>query len=87
MPGDEHQGLVVRGVLDPAQAHATILAPQLLEGVRLLRRRDLLQGASETLVFLLQQHNAREENVLYPIAEQLLDPQQLQLQQTHTGRR
>lgn len=50
------------------------------------RRRDLLQGASETLVFLLQQHNAKEESVLYPIADQLLDPQELPIQQSpHDG--
>ena len=50
------------------------------------RRLDLLQGTSETLMFLLQQHNAKEENVLYPIADQLLDSQRLLQQRPNAGR-
>ncbi|HJX11123.1 MAG TPA: hemerythrin domain-containing protein [Candidatus Binatia bacterium] len=35
------------------------------------RAQDYL-GFSETLLILLQQHNVKEENVLYPMAEQVL---------------
>jgi hypothetical protein len=32
-------------------------------------------GASETLLILMQQHNAKEEQILYPMFDQLLAPQ------------
>jgi hemerythrin-like domain-containing protein len=35
---------------------------------------DGLRSSAETLMFLLQQHNAKEENVLYPLADDILDP-------------
>lgn len=38
------------------------------------QRPDLLKGVVETLVFLLQQHNAKEESALYPLADQVLEP-------------
>jgi hemerythrin-like domain-containing protein len=36
------------------------------------QQSDLTRGSLETLMFLIQQHNAKEENVLYPMADQLL---------------
>jgi hemerythrin-like domain-containing protein len=33
-------------------------------------------GASETLLILMQQHNAKEEQILYPMSERLLAEQQ-----------
>lgn len=33
---------------------------------------EALADAVETLLFVMQQHNAKEENVLYPIADRLL---------------
>ena len=32
--------------------------------------RELLADTAQTLLFVMQQHNAKEENVLYPIADQ-----------------
>lgn len=32
-------------------------------------------GASETLLILMQQHNAKEEQILYPMLDQMLLPQ------------
>jgi hemerythrin-like domain-containing protein len=32
----------------------------------------LLADAAETLLFLMQQHNSREESVLYPMADRML---------------
>jgi hemerythrin-like domain-containing protein len=32
-------------------------------------------GASETLLILMQQHNAKEEQILYPMLDQVLSPQ------------
>ncbi|MDH5784458.1 MAG: hemerythrin domain-containing protein [Chromatiales bacterium] len=32
-------------------------------------------GASETLLILMQQHNAKEEQILYPMLDQMLAPQ------------
>jgi hemerythrin-like domain-containing protein len=32
-------------------------------------------GASETLLILMQQHNAKEEQILYPMLDQMLSPQ------------
>lgn len=32
-------------------------------------------GLSETLLVLLQQHNIKEENILYPMIEQILEPE------------
>jgi hemerythrin-like domain-containing protein len=33
-------------------------------------------GLSETLLMLLQQHNIKEENILYPMIDQVLGPEQ-----------
>ncbi|MDH5631896.1 MAG: hemerythrin domain-containing protein [Gammaproteobacteria bacterium] len=41
---------------------------QLLEA----RDRDGLLGTSETLLILMQQHNAKEEQVLYPMIDRVL---------------
>lgn len=47
------------------------------------REIELLSGSLETLMFLLQQHNAKEENILYPLADQTLSPDLLT---GHSGR-
>ncbi len=36
-------------------------------------------GASETLLILMQQHNAKEEQILYPMLDQMLAPQEAAL--------
>lgn len=36
--------------------------------------RELLADTAQTLLFVMQQHNTKEENVLYPIADQELPP-------------
>ncbi len=33
-------------------------------------------GASETLLILMQQHNMKEEQILYPMTDRFLDPEQ-----------
>lgn len=47
-------------------------------------------GLSETLLMLLQQHNIKEENILYPMIDQALGPEQqtilAKLQATGVGR-
>jgi hemerythrin-like domain-containing protein len=37
---------------------------------------DAYLGTSETLLILMQQHNAKEEQILYPMSERLLAEQQ-----------
>ncbi len=47
----------------------------LLESLRqelAARNRDDCLGLFETLLMLMQQHNAKEENILYPMADRLL---------------
>lgn len=36
-------------------------------------------GASETLLVLMQQHNAKEEQILYPMTDRMLEAQQPEL--------
>lgn len=43
-------------------------------------RGDDYLGASETLLILMQQHNAKEEQILYPMLDQVLAPQAASLQ-------
>ncbi|PKO84934.1 MAG: hypothetical protein CVU17_01805 [Betaproteobacteria bacterium HGW-Betaproteobacteria-11] len=38
---------------------------------------EAFAGAVETLLILLQQHNQKEENILYPMCDRLLDPDSL----------
>ena len=35
---------------------------------------DAYSGAAETLLILMQQHNMKEENILYPMCDQALGP-------------
>jgi hemerythrin-like domain-containing protein len=46
------------------------------------RRADDYLGASETLLIMMQQHNAKEEQVLYPMSDRLLAAQQPVLLET-----
>lgn len=48
------------------------LFADLLDAVR-NTDQELLGDCSDTLLMLMQQHNAKEENVLYPIADRVLD--------------
>jgi len=41
------------------------------------RDADAYLGDSETLLVLMQQHNAKEEHVLYPMSDRLLEPETL----------
>ena len=36
--------------------------------------RELLADSAQTLLFVMQQHNTKEENVLYPLADRELPP-------------
>lgn len=45
-----------------------------LDGLR-ARDEDEFSGHAETLFLMLQQHNAKEENVLYPMCDQRLEAQ------------
>jgi len=47
------------------------LISQMLEAID-LNNKDKFFGLSETLMILLQQHNMKEEQMLYPMAEQHL---------------
>lgn len=49
-----------------------------LRGAVAQRDAEALADAVETLLLLMQQHNAKEENVLYPIADQNLADDLLQ---------
>ncbi|MCW8963436.1 MAG: hemerythrin domain-containing protein [Gammaproteobacteria bacterium] len=40
-----------------------------------LQNQDDYLGLSETLLIMMQQHNAKEENILYPMTDQVLAPQ------------
>ena len=40
---------------------------------------DQFSGSAETLLVLMQQHNMKEENILYPMCEQSLSGQGLSL--------
>jgi len=37
---------------------------------------DTFLGAAETLLILMQQHNAKEEQIVYPLSDQLLASRQ-----------
>lgn len=43
------------------------------------QRADDYLGASETLLILMQQHNAKEEQILYPMLDQMLARQAAEL--------
>ncbi len=47
---------------------------QMSEALAAQSSEDYL-GASETLLILMQQHNAKEEQILYPMLDQMLSPQ------------
>ena len=38
------------------------------------RDNELLSDLTQTLLFFMQQHNTKEENILYPLADQKLAP-------------
>jgi hemerythrin-like domain-containing protein len=39
------------------------------------KNKDAFAGESETLLILMQQHNMKEENILYPMCNRTLTPQ------------
>src|SRR5512135_1752513 len=45
-----------------------------LEDACARRDADAYAGAAETLLILMQQHNMKEENILYPMCDQALGP-------------
>ena len=45
-----------------------------LEDACAARDADAYAGAAETLLILMQQHNMKEENILYPMCDQALGP-------------
>lgn len=50
-----------------------------MEQARVEQNADDYLGASETLLILMQQHNAKEEQILYPMMDQVLSAQQQEL--------
>ena len=46
-----------------------------LEEACAARDADAYAGAAETLLILMQQHNMKEENILYPMCDQALGPE------------
>lgn len=46
-----------------------------LEHACAARDADAYAGAAETLLILMQQHNMKEENILYPMCDQALGPE------------
>ena len=56
------------------------LFAQMTEAASAGNQDDYL-GAAETLLILMQQHNAKEEQMLYPMSERILQPRQQELLQ------
>lgn len=46
-----------------------------MRGALATRDADSFAGAAETLLILMQQHNMKEENILYPMCDRGLAPQ------------
>ncbi len=46
-----------------------------LEAARRARDTETFAGVAETLLIVMQQHNMKEENILYPMCEQALGAQ------------
>ncbi|MBU0500581.1 MAG: hemerythrin domain-containing protein [Gammaproteobacteria bacterium] len=61
------------------------LLDELQESV-IARDRRAVGGVCETLLIMMQQHNLKEENILYPMMDQTLDPEiQLHLERGLAG--
>ena len=58
-------------VMRSEHAHVRRLLSSLEQAVA-ARDRDEFLGAAETLLMLMQQHNAKEESILYPMADRVL---------------
>ncbi|MBI3525630.1 MAG: hemerythrin domain-containing protein [Betaproteobacteria bacterium] len=50
-----------------------------LGAARLARDAETFAGVAETLLILMQQHNMKEENILYPMCDRVLEAQTEQL--------
>lgn len=50
-----------------------------LETARCVQDAETFGGVAETLLILMQQHNMKEENILYPMCDQAIGPQAAQL--------
>lgn len=50
-----------------------------LEAAMLAKNADIFSGVAETLLIMTQQHNMKEENILYPMCDQALGGQLEQL--------
>ena len=61
------------GVMRQEHRHMRALAEELGQALA-ARDRERYLGAAETLLVLMQQHNAKEEHVLYPMSDRLLEP-------------
>lgn len=57
-----------------------------MQGALAARDGDGFGGAAETLLILMQQHNMKEENILYPMCDQALGAQGAQLAGEITAR-
>lgn len=65
------QSLGPTSVMRSEHADMRQLIDELGEAVQ-KRDRDGITGAADTLLILLQQHNAKEEQILYPLADRLV---------------
>jgi len=72
----EPHALGPTGVMRQEHRHMRALAEELAQALA-ARERDRYLGAAETLLVLMQQHNAKEEHVLYPMSDRLLGPERL----------
>ena len=63
-------------VMRQEHRHMRALAEELGQALA-ARDRERYLGAAETLLVLMQQHNAKEEHVLYPMSDRLLGPETL----------
>ena len=61
------------GVMRAEHAQMRELFQDLLQAIE-RQDADSLSDSVETLLLLMQQHNAKEENVLYPMADRVLAP-------------
>ncbi|TRZ70096.1 MAG: hemerythrin domain-containing protein [Rhodocyclaceae bacterium] len=57
-----------------------------LESAQLAKDAETFAGVAETLLILMQQHNMKEENILYPMCDQALGAQVEQLSSELTTR-
>ena len=76
---DAHITVKEEGQLFPALEAANAVLVQLGDALAAREQQQFL-GLGETLMMLTQQHNMKEENILYPIMDQCIPEQAGELQ-------